>query len=137
MGIFGALHMLTFSLTIAFDKCVEAGFLLRCGPHTKRVLTSALLHFLSGVCAASLQRSPISNLSFPVAIVKSPILECPVFPTAHFPPASASLWLPPISALPISPLCCIVLPASFPPYHLQWKSNGLIPAPAGSPPPHL
>lgn len=37
---------------------------------------------------------------------------------------------------PISPLCCLVLPASSPPYHLQWKSNGLIPAPAGSPHPH-
>lgn len=100
MGIFVALHMLTFSLTIAFDKSVEAGFQLRCGTHTKQSLTSALLHFISVVCAASLQRSPISNLSFPVAIVKLAILECSVFPTTHMTPARASLWLPPISALP-------------------------------------
>lgn len=100
MGIFVALRMITFSLTIAFDKSVEAEFQLHCGTHTKQSLTSALLHFISVVCAASLQCSPISNLSFPVAIVKLPILECSVFPTTRIPPASASLRLPPISALP-------------------------------------
>ena len=35
---------------------------------------------------------------------------------------------------PISPLCCVVLPASPTlPYHLQWKSSRLIPAPVGFP----
>lgn len=134
-GSFVALHMLTFSLTIAFDKSVEAGFQLHCGTHTKQSLTSALLHFISVARAASLQSSPISNLSFPVAIVKLPILECSDFlphilhlPVHLFPSAPCYL------CAPISPLCCIVLPASSSPYHLQWKSNRLILAPAGFPP---
>lgn len=87
-GLF-ALHMLTFSLSIASDK--RGGcFQLHCGMHTEQSLTSALLHFISVACAASLQCSPVSNLSFPVARVKLSIPECSVFPATHIPPASAS-----------------------------------------------
>lgn len=71
MAIFVALHILTFSLTIAFDKSAGTGFQLHGRTHTKQSLTSALLHFIAVACAACLQCSPISNLSFPVAIVHS------------------------------------------------------------------
>lgn len=63
--------MLTFSLSIAFDKSAGTGFQLHGGMHTKQSLTSALLHFIAVACAACLQCSTISNLSFPVAIVHS------------------------------------------------------------------
>lgn len=75
--------MLTYSQTVAFDKSWGTGFQLHSGTHTKQSPTSALLHFISVVRAASLQCSPISNLSFPVAIVHSHSYLSARFPLPH------------------------------------------------------
>lgn len=88
--------MLTFSLTIAFDKSAGTGFQLHGGTHTKQSLTSALLHFIAVACAACLQCSPISNLSFPVAIVHS------------YSYLSAQFSLPHTLHLPVHPFGCLL-----------------------------
>ena len=80
--------------------------------------------------------SPISKLSFPVAIVRSNSYSSAlVFPFHTHYTRQCGPLPPSYLCFPISPLCCVVLPASPSlPYHLQWKSSGLIPAPVGFPP---
>lgn len=60
------------------------------------------------------------------------ILECSCFSFHTHYTRQCSPLPPSYLFFPISPLCCVVLPASPSlPYHLQWKSSGLIPAPVG------
>lgn len=133
MGIFVALHTLTFSLTIAFDKSVEGWVSAALWDAYKAI---------SHICFAAFHQCGLCSESAVSAYLKL-VLPCSYCYVTHTWVLSFSYHTyytcqciplaPSYLCFPISPLCCIVLPASSPPYHLQWKSNGLIPTPAGSP----
>lgn len=137
---------------VSFHKSAETGSQLGCENHKKWSRASAPhFFFLNLIFFPCISANSQNNAAFALLPAETAtgtyhkvVLPCsyclqllipehPVFPTACITPGSAVLWSSLICAS-FSPLCCVVLPASpsFP-YHLQWKSSGLIPVPVGFP----